>query len=108
MRSHQRMERNPSSTLAINEKKIGEALQLVAEGLLAFETSLAQLSTKLHALKLTVAQHLDPASPTRALQQIQALEDSLAAREPGAEARRKIAEAIEIVKAIEKHGSGES
>lgn len=85
-------------------KEVSDALRTVAEQLNAVSESLAQLGAGLSAVKAALAREMNSADPALALKQIQTLEENFLQLDPNAAARKKFAEAIELLKVIEKHG----
>jgi hypothetical protein len=90
--------------VAVSEKQLGEALQLVAKQMHVVEEHLAQIAAGLLAVKGTLARHMDPSAPAQALKQIQDLEAVIAKRDPNAAERKKVSEVFEMLKLLEKHG----
>lgn len=88
------------------DKELGDALQKIAEQFSAIDNSLANLAVGLLAVKATLALQMDPKMPTRALQQIDKIQSELARLDPNAPARQKFADAIEVIKLVEKYGRG--
>jgi hypothetical protein len=88
----------------VTDKQLADALQLVAEHMLAVDNALAKLGAGLTAVKATLAIQMNPVDPKQALAQIDKIEGSLAALDKTAPARQQVADVIEMVKAVEKHG----
>jgi hypothetical protein len=90
--------------MSVSEKQLGDALQLVAEHLLAIDNALAKLGVGLTAVKAVLAVQMNPNDPKQALAQIDKIEGSLGALDKTAPARQQAADVIEMVKLLEKHG----
>lgn len=94
--------------MAVSVEDLGRTLQDIAEHANATDDSLAKLQAGLVAVKALLAMQMNPSHPKQALVQIDKLEQKLSALDAKAGERKKIAEAIEILKLVEKHGTKEA
>jgi len=90
--------------MSVSEKELGDALQAIAEHLLAIDNALAKLGVGLTAVKAVLAIQMNPNDPKQALARIDKIESSLAALDKTAPARQQAADVIEMVKLAVKHG----
>lgn len=90
--------------MAISDKELGDAFQAIAEQLNAIQDSLSKLGAGLVAVKATLAVQMNPSSPLEASQHIDKLEAAFLTLDPNAPARKRVAEVIEMLKMIDKHG----
>jgi|HubBroStandDraft_4_1064222.scaffolds.fasta_scaffold86397_1 hypothetical protein len=90
--------------MAVNEKQLGDALQEIAEQFHAIDKSLAKIAVGLFALKAIVALQVNPSAPSQALKMIQDFENEIAKLDPSRSERERVAEVLEILKLIDKHG----
>ena len=92
------------NAMPISDKQLGDAFQAIAEHLNATDDSLSKLGAELTAVRMTLAVLMNPADPLQASKHIQTLQESFLQLDPNAAQRKKIAQAIEILKMIDKHG----
>jgi hypothetical protein len=85
-------------------EELGKALQTIAEQSNEIHESISRLGAGLTAVKATLAIAMDPANPKQASDQIQKLEETFSKLDPNAAARKRLSEAIEMLKMIDKHG----
>jgi hypothetical protein len=89
---------------AVSEKQLGDALLAIGQALHSQDERLAELEAAVLVLKGFLATVLNPSNPAAALAQIEAKTREASERNAGAEERRKVSEALDLLKMIEKHG----
>jgi hypothetical protein len=90
--------------MSASEKELGDALQTIAEHMLAVDNALAKLGVGLTAVKAVLAIQINPTDPKQGLARIEEIESTLASLDKTTPARQQAADMIEAVKLWEKHG----
>jgi hypothetical protein len=88
----------------VTKEELGKALQTVGEQMHELEKTVSRIAIDLTSLQWIVATLIEPNDPKRGLARIEEISAAVAKRDPTAPARKRIDEAIEMLKLIEKHG----
>ena len=87
-----------------SDKEFSEAFFAFGEDINKIQDSLSRLAAAIGALQTALAFQMNPSNPLEALKQIQEFEAELQELDPDAEKRKRRADAIDVVRMIEKHG----
>lgn len=86
------------------DKEFSDAILAFGEDINKIRDSLSHLAAAIGALQTALAFQMNPSDPLEALKQIQEFEAELQKLDPGAEKRRQWADALDVIRMIEKHG----
>jgi hypothetical protein len=92
----------------MDASKVEELLHQLAELVCKIDKDIAEQMVSIAALKAICASQLKPDDPAAGMQDIESLEAVARKADPVAERRQNLADVIDAVKLIRKHGSHET
>ena len=92
----------------MDAKQVEDLLQKLAEITFSIDKDIAEIRVSIAALKGVAAVQLRPDDPKAGIQQIENLETQARSADPTAEQRQKLADVIDAVKLMKKHGLHET
>jgi hypothetical protein len=90
------------------DTSLEKLLQLLAEIVFSIDRDVADMRASIAALKAVLATQLSQADPSIGAAHIDRLEKVAREADPTAEQRKQLADVIEAIKMIQKHGSHDS